>query len=186
MKIDLTEKTLNVERVFEGRALTIDVARIELPNGRRSTREIVRHRGAAVVLGQRPDGKWILIYQHRYAVGDTLLEFVAGCIEPNETPEDGARREMEEESGYQVLELEKFGEILTSPGYSEEHMHLFYAAVSQNPREQNPDFDENLVVTIMSGEEICAAIDNAELIDAKSVAAWLLWQRKVAQRSAVL
>ena len=76
--MDLTERTLGVKRVFEGRALTIDVAEIELPNGRRSTREIVRHRGAAVILGQRPDGKFVLIRQYRRAIEETLLEIVAG------------------------------------------------------------------------------------------------------------
>ena len=176
--IDLTEKTLGVERVFEGRALTIDIASIELPNGRRSTREIVRHRGAAVILGERPDGKWVLIYQYRRAVEETLLEVVAGCLEEGESVEEGARREMEEESGYQVLSIEKFGEILPCPGYSEERLHLFYAKLPQKPQEQNPDFDENLVVIIMTADEIYDAIDSGKMIDAKSITAWLLWQRK--------
>ena len=181
--IDLTEKTLGVERVFEGRALTIDIASIELPDGRRSTREIVRHRGAAVILGQRPDGKWVMIYQYRRAVEETLLEVVAGCLEEGESIEDGARREMEEESGYQVLSIEKFGEIVACPGYSEERQHLFYAKLAQEPQEQNPDFDENLVVTIMTEDEISEAIDSGKMTDSKSIAAWLLWQRKRGQRS---
>lgn len=176
--VDLTEKTLGVERVFEGRALTIDVAKIELPNGRRSIREIVRHRGAAVILGERPDGKWVLIYQYRRAVEETLLEVVAGCLEEGESIEDGARREMEEESGYRVESIEKFGEIVPCPGYSEERLHLFYAKLSQEPQEQNHDFDENLVVTIMSADEIYEAIDSGRMNDAKSITAWLLWQRK--------
>lgn len=176
--IDLTEKTLGIERVFEGRALTIDVASIELPNGRRSTREIVRHRGAAVILGQRPDGRWILIYQYRRSVEETLLELVAGCLEEGESIEEGARREMEEESGYQVKTIRQYGEIVPCPGYSEERLYLFYAELSQEPLEQNPDFDENLVVTVMSAEEIEEAIDSGRIIDAKSIAAWYLWQRK--------
>jgi len=176
--IDLTEKTLGVERAFDGRALTIDIVSIELPDGRRSIREIVRHRGAAVILGERPDGKWVMIYQYRRAVEETLLEVVAGCLEEGEAIEDGARREMEEESGYQVLSIEKFGEIIPCPGYSEERLHLFYAKLSAEPLEQNPDFDENLVVTVMSSEEIYEAIDSGKMTDAKSITAWLLWQRK--------
>lgn len=110
--MDLQEKTLAVTRVFEGRALTIDCATIEMPNGRRSVREIVRHRGAAVILGQRPDGLFVLIHQYRRAVESTLLEMVAGCLEVGETPEVAARREMEEESGYAVETLERIGVIL--------------------------------------------------------------------------
>jgi ADP-ribose pyrophosphatase len=175
---DLTEKTLGIQRVFEGRALTIDVAEIELPGGRRSVREIVRHRGASVILGERPDGAWVLIYQYRRAVEETLLEVVAGCIEEGESPEECARREMEEESGYRVLSIEKFGEILPCPGYSEERLHLFHARLTQEPGERKPDFDENLAVTVLISGEIDAAIDSGRLTDAKSITAWLLWQRR--------
>lgn len=177
---DLTEKTVGLRRVFEGRALTIDVADIELPNGRRSTREIVRHRGASVVLGQRPDGKYVLIRQYRRSVELTLLEMVAGGLEEGESPEEGARREMEEESGYRVESLEKIAVIVPCPGYSEERLHLYFARVSQEPVEQRPDFDENLEPVVMTAGEIEAALDAGELIDGKSLALWLLWRRKVA------
>jgi len=176
--MDLTEKTLSVKRVFEGRALTIDEATIEMPNGRRSTREIVRHRGAAVILGQRPDGNFILVRQYRRSIEQAILEVVAGCLEEGEPAETGARREMEEESGYPVESLEKIGVIVPCPGYSEEHLHLFYAKLSQAPLAQRPDFDENLEPVVMSAAEIDAAIDSGELIDGKSIAIWLLWQRK--------
>ncbi len=178
--VDLTEKTLGIKRVFEGRALTLDVAEIELPNGRRSVREFVRHRGAAVVLGERPDGQWVLVHQYRRAVEETLLEFVAGCLEEGESTEAGAAREMEEESGYQVLSLTRIGTIVPCPGYSEERLHLFHAAISQEPQAPRPDFDENLVVTVMSAEEIDTAVDSGIMIDAKSIAAWLMWRRKKA------
>lgn len=176
--MDLTEKTLDLKRVFEGRALTIDVATIELPNGRRSTREIVRHRGAAVILGRRPDGNYVLIRQYRRSVGETLLEVVAGCLEEGESPEAGARREMEEESGYPVVSLEKIGVIVPCPGYSEERLHLFFAELAQKPSAQRPDFDENLEPVVMSADEINAALDAGELIDGKSIAIWLMWQRR--------
>ncbi len=178
--MDLTEKTLGVKRVFEGRALTIDVAEIEMPSGRRSTREIVRHRGAAVILGQRPDGLFIWVRQYRRSVEQTLLEVVAGCLEEGETPEEGARREMEEESGYPVEHLEKIGVIVPCPGYSEEHLHLFYAKLAATPNAQRPDFDENLEPVAMTAAAINAAIDSGELIDGKSIAIWLMWQRKTA------
>ena len=178
--MDLTEKTLGVRRAFEGRALTIDVADIELPNGRRSVREIVRHRGAAVVLGQRPDGLYVLIRQYRRSIEQALLEMVAGGLEPGEEPEACARREMEEESGYRVETIEKLGVIVPCPGYSEERLHLYVARVSQRPAEQRPDFDENLETVLLRAEEIDAALDAGELIDGKSIALWLMWRRKVA------
>ena len=181
--MDLTEKTLGVKRVFQGRALTIDVAEIELPNGRRSTREIVRHRGAAVILGQRPDGKFVLVRQYRRSIEQTLLEVVAGCLEEGEPAEEGARREMEEESGYTVQSLEKIGVIVPCPGYSEERLHLYYALLSQEPAAQRPDFDENLEPVVMTVEEIDAALDAGKLIDGKSIAIWLMWRRKTGKNA---
>jgi ADP-ribose pyrophosphatase len=175
--MNLTEKTLGVRRVFEGRALTIDVADIELPDGRRSTREIVRHRGAAVILGQRPDGCYVLVRQYRKAVEQALLEVVAGCLEEGEDPDEAARREMAEESGYDVISLRKIGVIVPCPGYSEERLHLYYAGLAQEPSGQRPDPDENLEPVVMTAEALDAALDAGELIDGKSITIWLLWRR---------
>ena len=69
---DLTEKTLAMRRGFEGRALTLDIIDVELPGGRRTTREVIRHRGAAVILARRPDGTFIFVRQYRKAVERTL------------------------------------------------------------------------------------------------------------------
>jgi ADP-ribose pyrophosphatase len=175
---DLAEKTISTKRVFTGRALTIDSVSIEMPNGRKSTREIVRHRGAAVILGQRPDGKFVLVRQYRKSIEQTLLEVVAGGLEEGEAPEACARREMEEESGYAVLALEPIAVTVPCPGYSEERHYHYYAKIAQEPMEQRPDFDENLEPVIMSAEEINAAIDSGQIIDGKSITIWLLWQRK--------
>ena len=183
--MNLTEKTLGVQRVFEGRALVIDVMDIELPDGRRSVREIVRHRGAVVILGQRPDGCYVLIRQYRKAVEQALLEVVAGCLEEGENPDSAARREMEEESGYEVVALKKIGVIVPCPGYSEERLHLYYARLSQEPRTQRLDSDENLEPVVMTAEALDAALDAGELIDGKSIAIWLMWRRMCAAECGV-
>lgn len=176
--MDRTEKILNTRRVFEGRALTVDVMEVVLPDGRRSIREVVRHRGAAVILGQRPDGRFVFVRQYRRAIGETLLEAVAGCLEPGERAADCARREMEEESGYPVLSLEPLGEIVPSPGYSEERMYLFYARLPAVPKAQRPDADENLEPVLMTADEIETALDSGALFDGKSLVLWLLWRRR--------
>lgn len=169
---NLVEKTLSVRRAFQGRALTIDIASIELPDGRKTTREIIRHRGAAVILGQRPDGKFMLVRQYRKAVEETLLEVVAGGLEPGEAPEAGARREMEEESGYRVTSIEKLGEAVACPGYSEERQYHYFAKLEAQPRGQHPDSDENLEPVALTADEIDARIASGELHDSKSIVAW--------------
>ena len=173
----MVERTLATRTIFTGRALRLDVLDVELPDGRRSTREIVRHCGAVVVLGERPDGRIVMVRQYRKAVDEILLEMVAGGLEPGEAPEAAARREMAEESGYVCDELTPLGVIVACPGYSEERQHLFHARVGLAPGAPRPDFDENLAPVALTPDEVEAAITSGELKDSKSLAIWLLWRR---------
>ena len=174
----MTEKTLSTRTVFQGRALRLDVLDIELPGGRRSTREIIRHPGAVVVVAERPDGRFVLVRQYRTAIGEVLLEMVAGGLEPGENPEVAARRELEEESGYVVESIRSLGMIVPCPGYSAERLHLFHAQVGLQPGATRPDFDEQLAPVILTRAEIDAAIASGELNDAKSIAIWHLANAK--------
>jgi ADP-ribose pyrophosphatase len=174
---EMTERTVATRTVFAGRVLQLDVLDVALPDGRRSTREIVRHRGAVVVLAERPDGCFVLVRQYRKALDETLLEMVAGGLEPGEAPETAARRELEEESGYVVETLRPLGTIVSCPGYSEERLHLFHACVGLQPGGTRPDFDEHLATVVMSRAEIEAAIEAGVLKDAKSLAIWYLANR---------
>ena len=173
-KKNMTEKTLATKTVFQGRAMRIDVLDIELPGGRRSTREVVRHPGAVVVVAERSDGRFVLVRQYRSAIAEVLLEMVAGTLEPNEAPEVAARREMEEESGYVVESLRPLGVIVPCPGYSAEKLHCFHARVGVTPGATHPDFDEQVAAVVMSRAEIDAAIASGDLKDAKSIAIWHL------------
>lgn len=172
---DLTEKTLAMRRGFEGRALTVDILDVELPGGRRTTREVVRHRGAAVILARRPDGTFIFVRQYRKAVERTLLEVSAGCIEPGEPVDACAVRELAEETGYRAIHIEKLGVIVPCAGYSEELLHLYFAEVGQAPESQNLDSDENLEPVVLSAEEIARMIASGEICDGKSIAIWHLY-----------
>ena len=168
----MTEKTLTTKTVFQGRVMRVDLLEIELPGGRRSTREIVCHPGAVVLLAERPAGRFVLVRQYRTAMRETLLEMVAGTLEPGESPELAARRELEEESGYVVESLRPLGVIVPCPGYSAERLHLFHARVGLQPGATRPDFDEQVTAVVMTRDEIEAAIASGELKDAKSIAIW--------------
>ncbi|MEI6211699.1 MAG: NUDIX hydrolase [bacterium] len=170
----MTEKTVTCKTVFQGRVLRVDVLDIELPGGRKSTREIVRHPGAVVVLAERPDGAFVLVRQPRAAIGELLLEVVAGTLEPGEAIEAAARRELEEETGYVAVSLQPLGEIVPCPGYSAERLHCFHARVSLQPGATRPDFDEQVAAVVMTRDEINRAIASGELKDAKSIAIWHL------------
>src|SRR5439155_5878381 len=101
---------------YQGSFFSVHVDRIRLPGGRESTREIVRHPGAAAVVPLK-DGKVLLVRQNRHAVGADLLEIPAGKLDvPGEGPADCARRELKEATGYEAGALESFGVFYSSPG----------------------------------------------------------------------
>ena len=89
------------------------------PDGEQRTREIIRHPGAAVVLPLLPDGRVLMIEQHRTAVGDTLLEVPAGVLEVGEEPIETARRELEEETGYRAGTLKPLISFYPTPGITD-------------------------------------------------------------------
>lgn len=178
----LFERTLACRTVFSGRALTVDVLDIALPDGRRSVREVVRHGGAVVVLAERPDGRFVLVRQMRKAIEEVLLEAVAGCVDPGELPPDAAVRELQEETGYRSETLTPLGTIVPCPGYSAERLHLFHARVATEATATDFDFDENLRVEVMTPEAIETAIDDGTLKDAKTLTIWYLWQRRQRRR----
>lgn len=140
-----------------------------LIEGRVVEREIVEHRGAAVVVPFREDGKLVLIKQYRRAVNAELIEFPAGTLEPDEDAESCARRELLEETGHEARSLERLGTFYPAPGYTEEVMHLFMArAVPKEPPSPQDD-EEGIRVVTMTLDELMEMIFRGEVRDAKTV-----------------
>jgi ADP-ribose pyrophosphatase len=121
--------------VYRGRILDVHEDTVRFPNGSEDVLEIVRHRGAAAVLplygpedcqsGTGPDV--VLLRQYRYAAGGTLWEAPAGKLDEGEAPESCAARELEEEAGIKASRLIPVTTLLTTPGFSDERVHLFLA-----------------------------------------------------------
>lgn len=173
--LDSTEAEIPLEsrRVYEGRILNLRVDTVRLPLGGTALREIVEHRGAVAIVPILEDRQVVLVRQFRYAVGQVSLEIPAGTLEPGEDPWICARRELEEETGYQAARWEQLGTIWPTPGYSTEEIILFIAR-DLTPGPARPEFDERLSVTTMSWSEIWEAIEGGRLRDAKSIVA-LTW-----------
>lgn len=172
----LYEKTLSVRNGFTGRALTVDIIDIELPDGRKSSREVVRHRGAVAILARKPNGNFVFVKQYRKCIDRAYIEVAAGGLEIGEAPDVAAHRELREESGYLVNRLLPLGSIFACPGYSEEELHLFYADIEDTPGATDFDPDENVVTLEFSKEAVEAAILDGTITDAKTLSAWLLWK----------
>lgn len=173
------EETISTRTVFQGRALTLDVVDVQLPDGRESVREIIRHPGAAVILARRADGAFVFVRQFRKAVEDILLEVVAGTLDPGETPEACARRELREETGYEAESIEALGTVFPAPGYSSEQLHFFLASLKPTPKPPCPDEDEMLETAILSADEIDTLISSGGIVDAKTMVAWMLYRRTI-------
>jgi len=163
-------RVLSSRNIYNGRVVRLDVDRIVEPSGMEVEREIVRHPGAAVLLPVTADGRVILIRQFRYAAGEILLEVPAGTIDPGETPEETAGRELLEETGYHSRRLEKLAEFFTSPGILAERMHLFLATELEK-REASPDADESLQIVELAWERALALEPGTDVRDAKTIVA---------------
>jgi ADP-ribose pyrophosphatase len=175
----MKERTIRTERAFDGRLLKVDVVEVDLGSGRTGRRELIRHPGAIAVLARVPDGRYVFVRQFRKAVEADFLEVVAGTLDPGEDREACVARELREETGHQALEIVSLGSVVPTPGYCDEAIHVFYARADAEPGEQDPDEDEALDVVYLTGEEVEAVIRDGTLRDAKSLATWLLYDRKL-------
>lgn len=171
-----TEKTLGVERKYTGRIISVDLVDIELPDGRIAKREVVRHGNAVGVLARLPDGRFVLVKQYRKAAEEALIEIIAGGLEAGEDPEEGARRETAEETGYDVVKLEKLTTIICTPGYCEERIHLYFAELAEKQHDQDQDPDENVYPVVLTEAEFEEGIRNGSIFDSKTLSAWACYK----------
>ncbi len=173
--MDLTERTVEHSRVYEGIIVQVDIDKAELPNGRIAKREVVRHPGGVAVLPLNEDGTVTLVRQYRYPFSQVLTEIPAGKLDPNEEPVTGALRELREEIGAQVGELIDLGAIYPSPGFCQEVLYL-YLARDLTYGEQQPDEDEFLELVRVPFAELLEQAMDGKLKDGKTVTAILKTQ----------
>lgn len=165
---ELLETKVESNTVYQGKIVNLRVDQVKLPSGRISAREVVEHPGSVGVMPIDKDGKVILVRQFRYPVGEVLWEIPAGKLDPEESPEDCARRELEEETSYFARRLEKIVSFYTSPGFSSEMLHLFLAT-DLTPGTGQPDDDENIRTYHLSQETVGRMIENGKIRDAKTL-----------------
>jgi ADP-ribose pyrophosphatase len=171
----LTEKFLDTKVVFEGNLLKVFSDKVDLPNGKEASREFIKHPGAVAVVPITQEGNIVLVRQYRYPVGKTMLEVPAGKLDKGEHPDACVLRELEEETGYVAKNIRKLTSIYTTPGFTDEVIHL-YVAENLTLSKPSPDEDEFLDVEIYTKEEVKAMIDDGRINDAKTMLALLLAQ----------
>ncbi|MFJ9290734.1 ADP-ribose pyrophosphatase [Bacillus halotolerans] len=180
----LEEKTIAKEQIFSGKVIDLYVEDVELPNGKTSKREIVKHPGAVAVLAVTDEGKIIMVKQFRKPLERTIVEIPAGKLEKGEEPEYTALRELEEETGYTAKKLTKITAFYTSPGFADEIVHVFLAeelSVLEEKRELDEDeFVEVMEVTL---EDALKLVESREVYDAKTAYAIQYLQLKEAMQA---
>lgn len=169
------EKTIQSKTVFEGRIMRVEVLDVELPDGRVTTREIVRHGVAVAVISRRRDGRFVFIRQFRKAMERVCFEVMAGNVDPGEASEHAAIRELKEETGYTPDSIRFLSSIYPCMGYCDERIDIYYADVDQ-PGETDFDHDEQIETVLLTEEEMDALIRNGKVQDSKTLAAWALYK----------
>jgi ADP-ribose pyrophosphatase len=186
----LRDESGTIERrsVFRGRVLDLNIEQVRFPDGSEGELEIVRHRGAAAALPVFRAGEWpggpepavVLIRQHRHATGGRIWELPAGKLDDGETAESCAARELEEETGIRATKLLRLSTIWTTPGFTDERIHLFLAMDLEEGRVslEAHEFIERHEMTL---REALERVESGEIDDAKTMIALLLADRLIGE-----
>lgn len=167
--MDLKERTVEVNYVYQGKIVNLRCDEAALPDGRPCKREMVEHPGGASVLCVYK-GKVALVRQFRYAYQEELLEIPAGKLEKGEDPMLAAKRELEEETGLVAGELKPLFTLYPTPGYTNEKIYI-YEASGVTLGKQHLDEGEFLNVVFLPVEEVACMIEKGEIRDAKTIVA---------------
>lgn len=159
--------------IYKGRVVEFNLEEAALPNGQTVQLEILRHPGASAVVPLQEDGRVVMIRQYRHAAGGMIDEVPAGRLDPGESPVDCARRELAEEVGREAAIWERLGHIWTTPGFTDEKIHIFMARnLSSVGQALEPD--EVIEVVERPLEEAIAMIRQGEITDGKTICALML------------
>jgi ADP-ribose pyrophosphatase len=168
---------ISSRRIYTGRIVSLDIDTVQFPNGTTGELEMIRHSGASAVVpilempGQ--ERQVLLIRQYRYATNGFLYEVPAGRLDPGETPENCALRELKEETGYSAETLTPLTSIFTTPGFTDERIHLFVAR-GLTPGASALESDEILDVHPMTFSRARQMIEDGLITDGKTIVGLLL------------
>jgi ADP-ribose pyrophosphatase len=172
--------------VHDGRVVHLSVDRVRFPDGSVGELELIRHRGASAVVPfledpAAPDPALVLVRQYRYAAGGFVYEIPAGIPSEGESWEDCARRELEEETGYVAGDLFPLTRFFTTPGFTNEVIHLF-AATGLSRGTVSRDKDEFMEVLELPFSRVMDLVRSGEIRDGKSLVGILFTDRFLRRR----
>ncbi|HUF36647.1 MAG TPA: NUDIX hydrolase [Gemmatimonadales bacterium] len=171
---------ISTERLYTGRIVNLDLDTVGFPDGSTGRLEMLRHPGASAVVPlldppSDPDPRVVLIRQFRHAAEDFIWEVPAGRLDSGETPETCAARELEEETGLRAGRLEPLTTIYTTPGFTDERIHLFLAT-GLEPGTHHREADEFMEVETRRWSEVMALVRTGRIVDGKTLACLMFVQ----------
>ena len=171
--MNLEEKQLTSEYIYNGKIIKLRRDTALLPNGKTSTREVIEHNGGVCVAALTDNDEVLFVKQFRYPYMEIVTEIPAGKRDgADEDPLVCGKRELKEETGAEAESFIPLGKLYPSPGYCGEVIWMF-AATNLRYGEQHPDDDEFLSVEKIPLEKAVQMILSGEITDAKTQAAVL-------------
>lgn len=168
---------LSSERIYTGKIITLDRDTVRFPDGSVGEMDLVRHPGASAIVPfltdvTAEDPQILLLRQYRYAAEQYLYEVPAGRLDPGESPRDCAARELREETGCSASTIEFLFTMFTTPGFTDERIHVFLAA-GLSRGETSHEADEFMTVETVTLSGALRLIQEGEIKDAKTALAIL-------------
>ena len=162
--------------LFQGRRFRVERVVRRTADGAEHVKEIVRHPGAVALLPLLDDGRVCLLENYRASADQWLIELPAGTREPGEDPDETARRELAEETGYRAGRIQRLTTFYMSPGVLDERMFL-YLATELEPGPMSLDAGEEIRVRITDWAEALAMVRDGRIQDGKTIAGLLFYDK---------
>lgn len=162
--------------IFRGLKIDLALQQVGLRDGTIAEREVVLHRGAVALVPMVDEEHVCLVRNRRYAIDRTLLEVPAGTIDPGESPDQTAERELLEETGYHSGRIRRIRDWFVSPGVMNERMSL-YLCEDLRPGPADHQLDEELQAVIVPWEEAMSMAEDGRIEDAKTLLALMICDR---------
>lgn len=172
-------KTIATQEIFQGRVFSVRQEQVQMPNGNLARLDIIDHPPSVLMIPVDENNDIWFIHQYRHPAGEELLELPAGVMEPGESPESCALREIREEIGMSAKIIEKIGGFFMAPGYTTEFLHVFLTRQLQSDPLPG-DVDEFIRVERIPVAEAFMKVERGEIRDSKTLAALLLAKSRLA------